>query len=311
MAEGEGIDGILVDIDTGVLRRDRMLVQNGPGATAFLGIGPRAARLRMLAFSDSGGEADPFIARCRRVDRAIEGGYLAKAADCGVPPAVAEIADRAMRRLVIAESLTKAGYDPDEPRVPAGNPQGGEWTTGGDGGGDGGDAVAPSDLGAGDPGVHPIAAQGQTAQHKKERFVDAHLADTQPVADQLGVPVENILGVAALESSWGTSPFAVEGNNFFGLHYPALYASGYMEALGNKNVRVSAFEDYAGSLASFAATSGSIIQGKADPEDFAAALQNSGKFGIDPATGAKMPKYVHDLVVTIYGLQGIVSRRRP
>lgn len=197
-----------------------------------------------------------------------------------------------MRRLAIAESLAKAGFDPEEPRVPAGNPDGGEWTSEG-----------------GDTAVEPAAARGNDVQAIKERFVDAHLADAQEGADQLAVPVENILGLSALESGWGRDRFAVEGNNFFGIHYPAPFATGYIVARKTP-VKVATFASYADSLRSFVVTAGSIIRGKADPEEFAAALQNSGKFGIDTETGAKMPTYVHDTAATIRGLRAIVSRRR-
>ena len=56
--------------------------------------------------------------------------------------------------------------------------------------------------------------------------------------------------------------------------------------------------------------SGSIVRGKVSPEAFAAALQNSGKFGIDTETGAKAPTYVHDVAATIRGLRAVVSRRK-
>src|SRR5437588_12531411 len=74
-----------------------------------------------------------------------------------------------------------------EPRVPAGNPDGGQWT---------------NEDGAEDADMQPAAAQMDETQARKERFVDAHLADTQETADRLGVPVENILGVSAIESGW-------------------------------------------------------------------------------------------------------------
>jgi hypothetical protein len=51
-----------------------------------------------------------------------------------------------------------------------------------------------------------------------------------------------------------------------------------------------------------------LIQGKSDPEAFAAALQNSGKFGINPDTGAKVPTYVPKVAATIRGLRAIVAR---
>ncbi|MGC2523154.1 MAG: hypothetical protein WA417_11045, partial [Stellaceae bacterium] len=63
-------------------------------------------------------------------------------------------------------------------------------------------------------------------------------------------------------------------------------------------------------LKSFVAISGSLIRGKSDPVAFATALQNSGKFGIDPDTGAKVPSYVPDVAGTIRGLRAIVARSR-
>ena len=125
----------------------------------------------------------------------------------------------------------------------------------------------------------------------------------------LGIPVENILALSALESKWGRSRFAVEGNNYFGIHYPAPYASGYLQARRGP-IKVAAFASYADSLKSFIAISGSLVRGKGDPEAFAAALQNSGKFGINPTTGAKVPTYVGDVAGTIRGLRAIVARRK-
>lgn len=36
-------------------------------------------------------------------------------------------------RSLLRSELRKAGYNPDEPRVPAGNPDGGQWTRGNSG----------------------------------------------------------------------------------------------------------------------------------------------------------------------------------
>ena len=44
---------------------------------------------------------------------------------------VGEFDDRQLSRLAAA-SFFKAGYDPDEPRLPKGDPHGGEWTVNGD-----------------------------------------------------------------------------------------------------------------------------------------------------------------------------------
>ena len=117
------------------------------------------------------------------------------------------------------------------------------------------------------------------------------------------MPVENVLGVSALESRWGESRFAVNGNNYFGLHYPAPHATGYLMTLRG-NARVATFASYADSARSFAAVVSSFAPGVANPAGFAAALYNSGKFGVGEAT------YARDVTRTILGLRPLVSRRR-
>ncbi|MFZ3237116.1 MAG: glucosaminidase domain-containing protein [Stellaceae bacterium] len=230
------------------------------------------------------------------IARLLNSGERAQAGIRAVQLAFPEIASAAMAKLTHAASLQKDNPNwADEPRNPAGDPTGGEWTNGG-----GGQA---------DANVHPATAPLNPVQAMKERFVDAHLADTQKAADQLGIPVENILGLSALESRWGTSRIATQANNFFGINYPAPHADGRLTAL-KPGPDFSKFASYADSLKSFVAISGSLIRGKSDPVAFATALQNSGKFGIDPDTGAKVPSYVPDVAGTIRGLRAIVARSR-
>jgi hypothetical protein len=208
-----------------------------------------------------------------------------------------EIAAEGMAKLAHAVALRKDNPDwADQPRNPAGSAEGGQWTS---------DDATQRETAL----VQPAAGQSDDVQARKERFVDAHLADAQKGADQLGMPVENILGLSALESGWGSSPFAAQGNNYFGIHYPAPYANGYMRAKKSPT-KVATFASYADSLKSFIAISGSIVQGKSDPEAFAAALQNSGQFGINTDTGAKVPSYVGGVAGIIRGLRPIVARRK-
>jgi hypothetical protein len=296
VAETKGREGLLVDFGTGVLRRDRVLVRRSPIAVIFMGHGSRAERLGQFACADEG-DPDPFIARCREIAAAVESGDLAKAQRSGVPREILDIEDRALRRLAIAEALAKYGYDPDQPRVPAGSGrESGEW--------------AGANQADANGGIEPVAARTNDSQARKERFVDAHLADAQAAADKLGVPVENILGLSALESGWGEgNSFVTEGNNYFGIHYPAPFATGYMVSV--TGVRVATFASYADSLGSFVAISGSAVQGKGNPEEFAAALQNSGKFGIDPNTGSKVSTYVGGVAATIRGVRSVIARRSP
>jgi flagellum-specific peptidoglycan hydrolase FlgJ len=125
---------------------------------------------------------------------------------------------------------------------------------------------------------------------------------------QLRIPVENILALSALESGWGSHPFAAQCNNYFGIHYPAPYATGYIPAKKGP-AKVATFASYADSLKSFVVISGSLIQGKSDPKAFAAALQSSGKFGIYE-NGAKVPTYVGGVAGTSRGLRAMVARRK-
>ena len=156
-------------------------------------------------------------------------------------------------------------------------PGGGDWTN--DGGASGGDV-----------NIRPAAAPMNPVQARKERFVDAHLADAQKAADKLGIPVENILGLSALESNWGISRFASQGNNFFGIHYPAPYATGYLQAKRGSN-KVATFDRRQERPGS--------IRGSA-PEQW--------EIRINTDTGAKMPAYVGSVAATIRGLRAIVAR---
>jgi hypothetical protein len=49
-------------------------------------------------------------------------------------------------------------------------------------------------------------------------FVKNHESEAAAVAKQLGIPTEFVLGLSAIESTWGKSNAAVKANNFFGLH---------------------------------------------------------------------------------------------
>jgi hypothetical protein len=125
MAGRRGQEGALVDIDSGVLRRGRVLAQSAPGALLFLSFGPRAERLCRFAVEDGEDDPDPFIDRCRRIATAIESGEPPGGEGAGAPRALRRIKDRSLRRLAVAELLAKAGYDPDEPRDDHGR-----WTAG-------------------------------------------------------------------------------------------------------------------------------------------------------------------------------------
>ncbi len=256
MTHAEEMEDLGFDIDTGSVRKGRVLMQNTGVGPVFLSLGPTEGQ-------SSEDYNQFFHAQCERIFKIAERG-----------------------------GLLKTGYNPDQPRIPAEQAGGGEWTNGNHGN------ETASDAGF----LEDAAAQWWPTPADKQRFVDAHLAAAQKAADRLGVPVENVLGLAALEAQWGHSRFAVEGNNFFNLHAGSSYATGSIKARQSNN-RVATFDSPEDSFHSFSTDMAGIVKSKQRPEDFAAALQNAGKFGIDPTTGSKIPTFVSDTAGTIKGLR--------
>jgi hypothetical protein len=149
-------EGLLVDFGGGVLRKDVVLVQDAPGALLYLGFGARAVQLARFALDDNGRERDDVQ---READEILP----------SLPLSLTSIGDRGLRRLAVAEAAAKAGYDPGQPRD-----EDGRWTADGVGS----DHVNRED-GADKSGFESAAAQTDDTRAKKDRFVDAHLADAQ------------------------------------------------------------------------------------------------------------------------------------
>jgi len=145
-------------------------------------------------------ESDWYEAQLRRVARALNQGNLALASISLLHLRLPTLPSADRARAMAATDGLAVKYNPDweeEPRVPAGEPGHGEWTDEGNSGADSGNAL-----------ITPAAARVDETQARKERFVAAHLSDAHEIADQLGVPVENILALSAIESGWGQHPFA-------------------------------------------------------------------------------------------------------
>lgn len=99
-------EGRLVDVNTGTLRRDHVLVQRTPGIELFIGLGASAAQAMDFVFDDA--RSDDFAAaeQLTGSDR------------------LAAIEDRHVRRLALLETLLEkaAVDDPVHPGYPAGTP---------------------------------------------------------------------------------------------------------------------------------------------------------------------------------------------
>jgi RHS repeat-associated protein len=112
-------------------------------------------------------------------------------------------------------------------------------------------------------------------------FIRAHLKDAQALAAQLNTAATNILGLSGEESTYGTDPKIPKTNNYFSLHPPAqgqvgVYPPGTpRNKWGNALAVFPSSGGYAASGQAFAAQWGSIINGMANPGEFAQALKDA------------------------------------
>jgi RHS repeat-associated protein len=67
-------------------------------------------------------------------------------------------------------------------------------------------------------------------------FIQANQAAADVLAAQINVPPEWILGLAGEESTWGTSPIALNAHNYFGLHKGAPGSTGKYKTSAGKEV---------------------------------------------------------------------------
>ena len=139
--------GVAVDADGAMLGPDCPLVQRT--ASGF-----RAARrepvcdVQRLLLPD---KDDPnwLYRQSQRIAEALDRGEIALAQIYGLRIPVRDLDGFQLKQLGALAPLAKAGFNPDEPRVPAAQPGGGEWTTGEDTGATGANFTLDA-LNAGD-----------------------------------------------------------------------------------------------------------------------------------------------------------------
>lgn len=120
---------IAVDADGATLGPDCMLVRRTPAG--FRCLDPAAADALQKAALGFGPEPDWLFEQCRRIAEALVKGDVALAQIDGLRIPIGDLDDAALRKLAATARLIKAGFDPNQPRVPAGNPDGGQWTDAG------------------------------------------------------------------------------------------------------------------------------------------------------------------------------------
>jgi hypothetical protein len=129
-------------------------------------------------------------------------------------------------------------------------------------------------------------------------FVKKHRPDCEPIASDLQVPVENILGLAAQESQYGNGRIARDCNNYFSMHAPAPLQIGEEPAQKDPKVKVAKFSSFAQSAMSFKIRYGNAVKGKKDALAFGKALVKAGFNSGDAASGGRtgFAEYLADII---------------
>src|ERR1700728_402520 len=130
--------GVCVDAEGAVLGPDCILVHRTPHGFRTLERG-HAAAVQKCTF-DITRDDDWLFRQTQRIAAALDRGEIARPQIHGLYTPATDLDDRRLKRAAAVSALYKADYDPDEPRIPKGDPHGGEWTTG--------DATSPASLDA-------------------------------------------------------------------------------------------------------------------------------------------------------------------
>src|SRR6266849_528580 len=156
--------GIVLDAHGAMLGPDCTLVRRTPAG--FRCVAPSEARAIQALVLGPGHDPDWLFEQSRRIARALGAGETALAQIYGLRIQVGELDDAAFQKLAAVARLIKAGFDPNEPRIPQGEPGAGQWTyepgyakpqaghgqPGGDEGGDQAPATSEGSSGSGEGG---------------------------------------------------------------------------------------------------------------------------------------------------------------
>jgi hypothetical protein len=133
--------GICLDAEGAMLGPDCVLVRRTP--SGFYTIDRDDASALQKCVLDADRNDDWLFQQCRRIAEALDKGEIALAQIYGLHIPINDLDDRQLNRL--AATRFSKNFNPDEPRIPKGDPHGGEWTTGGEGGAQG-SAPRPREL---------------------------------------------------------------------------------------------------------------------------------------------------------------------
>jgi len=173
--------GVCVDADGAVLGPDCVLVQRA--LSGYRAVGRQAARDIQSILLREQDDPDWLFAQGQRIAKALDRGELALAQIYGLRIPVRPLDDRQLKQLAGVARFAKFDFNPAEPRIPAGQPGGGEWTTGGSAGEAGASPLAPDTSPAGGDGD---AAASDTLSDGGEDDANANASDTSPVGATAG-----------------------------------------------------------------------------------------------------------------------------
>jgi hypothetical protein len=161
-SRGPASRGVVVDTEGAMLGPDCVLVRRT--AAGYRCLHPvEAAAIQKAVFETQRDEPDRLFVLSQGIAKALNRGELALAQIYGLRIPIAGLDSGRLRKLASVAPLTKVNFNPDEPRIPAGQPDGGEWTDG-PGGGEGGEGSNSANPGIPASGRAPVTvAVGTTA----------------------------------------------------------------------------------------------------------------------------------------------------
>jgi hypothetical protein len=175
--------GICVDAEGAMLGPDCVLVRRTPHGFRAIP-GDEAAALQKCLL-DSARDRDWLFSQCRRIADALDQGELALAQIYALRIPIDDLDERQLARIAIAR-LIKAGFNPDQPRVPKGEHGGGEWTDG-SGGGDA-PAAASSDQSRPDAPAITWEVHSPNASDRDRQSNPTDESATTGVPESIAVP---------------------------------------------------------------------------------------------------------------------------
>ena len=127
---GPASRGIVADADGVMLGPECVLVERTAVGYRCLSRDD-AKRIQDIILAE-GARPDWLFEQCQWIVKALDTGQIAFAQILGLQIPVAELDEPQLTRLAAKAALRKANHNRDQPRIPAGHPGGGQWTSDGD-----------------------------------------------------------------------------------------------------------------------------------------------------------------------------------